>query len=110
MSLTAVLDLIVFNKVGSPQFMAWLAVPMMALIIFELPRLKIPVAGLLVIAVTTNLIYPVFYIDLMGLGDLSVGLLTIRNALLIVMLVYANLRLSELSRNSFLKVTSPART
>ena len=98
MALTAVLDLIVFNKVGSPQFMAWLAVPMMALIIFEVPRLRIPLVGLLILAATTNLIYPVFYIDLMGLGDLSVGLLTIRNALLIAMLVYANLRLSELTR------------
>jgi hypothetical protein len=78
--------------------MAWLAVPMMALLIFEVPRLKIPIVGLLILAATTNLIYPVFYIDLMGLGDLSVGLLTIRNALLIAMLVYANLRLSELTR------------
>ncbi len=98
MAFTAVLDLIVFNKVGSPQFMAWLAVPMMALIIYEVPRLRIPVVGLLILAATTNLIYPVFYIDLMGLGDLSVGLLTIRNVLLIAMLVYANLRLSELTR------------
>ncbi|MEO0061269.1 MAG: hypothetical protein RL343_887 [Actinomycetota bacterium] len=98
MSLTAVLDLIVFNKVGSPQFMAWLAIPMIALIIFKVPRLKIPAIALLIIAAITNLIYPIFYIDLMGLGDLSVGLLTARNALLIGILVYANLRLSELTR------------
>lgn len=99
MSLTAVLDLIVFNKVGSPQFMAWLAIPMMALFIFNVPRLKIPAITLLLIAATTNLIYPIFYIDLMGLGDLSVGLLTARNALLIGLLVYANLRLSALLKS-----------
>ena len=99
MSLTAVLDLIVFNKVGSPQFMAWLAIPMMALIIFSVPRLKILTVSLLLIAATTNLIYPIFYIDLIGLGDLSVGLLTFRNTLLIGLLVYANLRLSALTKS-----------
>jgi hypothetical protein len=71
---------------------------MIALIIFKVPRLKIPAITLLIIAAATNLIYPIFYIDLMGLGDLSVGLLTARNALLIGILVYANLRLSELTR------------
>jgi len=99
MSLTAVLDLIVFNKVGSPQFIAWLAIPMIALIIFNVPRLKLPITALLVIAATTNLIYPIFYIDLMGLGDLSVGLLTFRNAMLIGILVYSNLRLSALIKS-----------
>lgn len=103
MALTAVLDLIVFNKVGSPQFMAWLAVPMMALIIFDVPKLKFATVALLLIALLTNLIYPIFYIDLMSLGDLSVGLLTARNALLIGTLIYANLRLSAL-------IKSPIRT
>lgn len=96
-SFTGVLDLIVFNKVGSPQFMAWLAVPIIAMIIFGVDRLWIPITGLLLVAVITNLIYPVFYIDLMGLGDLSVALLSVRNALLIALLVYANIRLGELS-------------
>lgn len=104
MSLTAVLDLIVFNKVGSPQFMAWLAVPAIAMIIFGVPKLRTPIVGLLLIAITTNLVYPIFYIDLMGLGDLSVGLLTLRNALLIAMLVYANLRLSALGKSKSLAI------
>ena len=97
-SFTAVLDLIVFNKVGSPQFMSWLAVPMIALIIFGAQRLWLPIAGLGLIAVTTNLVYPIFYLDLMGLGDLSVVLLTARNLLLIAMLVYANIRLGDLAK------------
>lgn len=110
MSLTGVLDLIVFNKVGSPQFMAWLAVPMLAMIIFKVPKLKIAIIGLLLVAITTNLVYPIFYMDLMGLGDLSVGLLTIRNALLIALLVYANLRLSAISKKPNEKIKSPATT
>lgn len=98
MAMTGVLDLIVFNKVGSPQFMAWLAIPMMALIIFNGRKLRLLITGLMLIAATTNLVYPVFYMDLMGLGSLSVILLTIRNALLISMLVYANVRLGALSK------------
>jgi hypothetical protein len=100
MALTAVLDLIVFNKVGSPQFMAWLAVPMIALIIFNVQKLGLPVTGLILIAVTTNLVYPIFYMDLMGLGNTSVILLTLRNALLIAMLVYANVRLGALAKQA----------
>jgi hypothetical protein len=98
MAMTAVLDLIVFNKVGSPQFMAWLAIPMIALLIFNGRKLRLLITGLMLIAATTNLVYPVFYMDLMGLGSLSVILLTIRNALLISMLVYANVRLGALSK------------
>lgn len=97
-SVTAVLDLIVFNKVGSPQFMAWLAVPVMAWIYFEQPIKKLLLAGFLSVAFLTNLIYPVFYLDLMGLGDISVSLLTARNLLLIALLVWANLQLGKLGK------------
>lgn len=98
-SLTAVLDLIVFNKVGSPQFMSWLAVPAIAWIFLELKITWFPAVALGLIALLTNLVYPVFYLDLMGLGDVSVVLLTARNALLIAMLIWANLQLSRLSRS-----------
>jgi hypothetical protein len=102
-SLTAVLDLIVFNKVGSPQFMSWLALPVIALIYFGVQRLWIPVIGAFLIAIATNLVYPITYMDLMGLGDLSVALLTVRNGLLIAMLVYANIRLGALSKNAVIR-------
>ena len=105
---TAVLDLIVFNKVGSPQFMSWLALPVLALILFGIPKLWMPITGTLLIAVTTNLVYPISYMDLMGLGDFSVTLLTIRNLLLIGLLVYANVRLGSLTKKNNLK--NPAAT
>jgi hypothetical protein len=98
-ALTAVLDLIVFNKVGSPQFMIWLAVPIAAWIFFELPKAKAAVAFGLVIAALTQLVYPILYIDLMGLGDSSMVALTLRNAALLAFLVWANLQLSALTRN-----------
>ncbi len=95
--LTATLDLIVFNKVGSPQFELWLAVPLMAGILFELPKWRLPVAVGLSIALLTNLLYPIFYMDLMVLGWLGIAILTIRNALLVALLVWANFRLSKLA-------------
>ena len=97
-STTAVLDLIVFNKVGSPQFMAWLALPLIALILFEIKKIAMPIAGFCAIALLTNLVYPISYMDLMGLGDVSVTLLTLRNLFLVLMLVWANLRLGSLSK------------
>ena len=70
-ALTGVLDLIVFNKVGSPQFMAWLALPLIALIYFELANKWFAVTCIFTIGLITNLVYPIFYMDLMSLGDLS---------------------------------------
>jgi hypothetical protein len=95
--LTATLDLIVFNKVGSPQFEGWLAVPLMAGLLFGLPKWRFPLALGAAIALVTNLIYPIFYMDLMVVGDLGVWLLTVRNAALVALLVWANLRLKKLA-------------
>jgi hypothetical protein len=97
MSLTAVLDLIVFNKVGSPQYDGWLAIPVMAGLLFGYPKWRTAVVGILAIGVLTNLIYPVFYSDLMSLQVFAVLLITLRNATLIAMLVWANRRLSQLA-------------
>jgi hypothetical protein len=95
--LTATLDLIVFNKVGSPQFELWLAVPLMAGVLFSLDKWRLPIALGLAIALLTNLLYPIFYMDLMVLGWLGIAILTLRNALLIAFLVWANVRLSKLA-------------
>jgi hypothetical protein len=95
--LTATLDLIVFNKVGSPQFELWLAVPLMAGILFGLPNWRLPIIAGSTIALLTNLLYPIFYMDLMALGWLGIAILTMRNVLLIALLVWANLRLTKLA-------------
>jgi hypothetical protein len=96
--LTAVLDLIVFNKVGSPQFMIWLAVPIAAWIFFELPSAQAAVVFGLTISALTQLVYPILYIDLMGLGDSSMLALTARNVGLLLFLVWANRQLSALTK------------
>ena len=94
-SLTGVLDLIVFNKVGSPQFMMWLAVALVAVIFFEVRSIKTPLVIGGTILLLTQLIYPVFYTELLGLETLPLWLLTIRNLLLVWLLIWANLRLSR---------------
>jgi hypothetical protein len=98
-ALTAVLDLIVFNKVGSPQFMAWLAVPTIAWIIFDRAKKKFLIAAVLLIALLTQLVYPLLYIDLMGYGWLSIATLTARNLSLIALLVWSNLQLAKLAKH-----------
>ena len=94
-SLTGVLDLIVFNKVGSPQFMMWLAVALVAIIFFEVRSIKTPLVIGGTILLLTQLIYPVFYTELLGLETLPLWLLTIRNLLLVWLLIWANFRLSR---------------
>ena len=92
-ALTGVLDLIVFNKVGSPQFMIWLAVPLVALVYFGINKSKVALAMGAAILLLTQLVYPVFYIELLGLETMPLGLLTVRNLLLVALLIWANTQL-----------------
>ena len=92
-ALTGVLDLIVFNKVGSPQFMIWLAVPLVALVYFGINKSKVALAMGAAILLLTQLVYPVFYIQLLGLETMPLGLLTVRNLLLVALLIWANSQL-----------------
>ena len=92
-ALTGVLDLIVFNKVGSPQFMIWLAVPLVTLVYFGIKKSKVALAMGAAILLLTQLVYPVLYIELLGLEIMPLGLLTVRNLLLVVLLIWANTQL-----------------
>ncbi|CAB4553771.1 unannotated protein [freshwater metagenome] len=94
-ALTGVLDLIVFNKVGSPQFMIWVAVPLVALIYFGVSKSKVALAIGAAILLLTQFVYPIFYVELLSLQTLPLGLLTLRNVLLVALLVWANVRLSK---------------
>ena len=94
-SLTGVLDLIVFNKVGSPQFMIWVSVALVALVYFKVQGAKTALVMGAAILTLTQLIYPIFYIGLLGLETFPLVLLTLRNLLLIALLVWANIQLSK---------------
>ena len=85
--------LILFNKVGSPQFAGWLAVP----VIFGLvsarfdggPAFRVPAVLALLIGALTQAIYPYLYGALLGLDTTQLVLLTARNALYLVLFAWA---------------------
>ncbi len=92
-SLGLVAALIAFNKVGSPQFISWLAVPVIL-------GLATPLAGnrrwfatpavlVAVIAALTQTIYPYLYGWLLSLNPLLLVVLSARNLLLFFVLGWA---------------------
>ena len=99
-SLTAVLDLIVFNKVGSPQFATWLAVPIVLGILYGSANWKLPMFSVIALGVTTYLIYPVFYDYILDAQTWALVILLVRNIGYIALLVWANRELIRLRSNS----------
>lgn len=87
--LALVTTFIIFNKVGSPQFITWLA-PVMVLGLVWDGRRFAPLALMsLVIAALTQYIYPWFYWAVVGAFPEGAAALFIRNALLVVLFVVA---------------------
>ncbi|WP_164088439.1 glycosyltransferase 87 family protein [Frondihabitans sp. 762G35] len=77
---------IVFNKVGSPQYMLWLT-PIVAVgLVIRPPDWKVPAILLLVIAALTTIVFPSFYFALIALNPVVVTVLAARNVLLVVLL------------------------
>jgi hypothetical protein len=103
LALALVTALIAFNKVGSPQFISWLCVPvLLGLATQEAANrwsFRLPAAGVLVIAFLTQLVYPVFYGRVLSLDPFGLTILSLRNALLFVLLGWAVLTLVRLVRS-----------
>ncbi|MBH0131405.1 glycosyltransferase 87 family protein [Salinibacterium sp. NK8237] len=104
LSLALVSAMIVVNKVGSPQFVAWLAVPIvLGLLVDRMEgslRFRIPAALGLAIAALTQLVYPYFYDQLLAANPIMVSILTVRNLLLIALLASAIVHLVKLGSHS----------
>ena len=96
--------LILFNKVGSPQFVTWLAVPIVFGLTASLtgrgPSFRVPVVLALVIAGLTQAIYPYLYSELLSRQpDFTLLLiLSARNVLYIVLFVWAVAAIVEAMR------------
>jgi len=84
---------IAVNKVGSPQFVTWLAVPViLGLSTAATGRgasFRFPAALSLVIALLTQVIYPSFYQQLLALNVWMLLILSARNLLYLVLLAWA---------------------
>jgi hypothetical protein len=96
LSLAFVVALIVTNKVGSPQFVAWLAAPVVLGLVLSRrggPSFVLPAGLALGIAVLTQVIYPWRYDDLLGLDPALLVVITLRNAAEVVLLGVALVQL-----------------
>ena len=93
LALALTVALIAFNKVGSPQFVGWIAVPIIAGLVASAAghgrSFRTPAAIGLAIAGLTQLIYPYFYNYLLWVNPLMLTVLTVRNALYFVLLGWA---------------------
>jgi len=85
--------LILFNKVGSPQFVTWLAVPIVlglsTAATGRATSFRFPAALALVIAGLTQLIYPDLYDQLLALNVWMLLVLSVRNLLYLALLAWA---------------------
>lgn len=101
LSLALVAALIAFNKVGSPQFIAWLAVPIVLGLTTRYGENRwwfaAPAFMGLVAAALTQLIYPYLYGLLLGLNPFMLVIISARNILVFVVFGWAILTLWRLN-------------
>ena len=89
LALGIVAALIAFNKVGSPQYIDWLAAPVVLGIIMCGRRFLTPAILVAVTAALTQLFYPYLYDQLLVLNAWVLAALTARNVMLFVVLGWA---------------------
>jgi hypothetical protein len=89
LALAMTVALIAFNKVGSPQYIGWLAVPLVYGLVIDRRRFRVPAILALVIALLTQAFYPYLYLELLNLNPWLVAVLSLRNILEFVLLGYA---------------------
>ena len=86
-ALVLTIVLIVFNKVGSPQYIAWLAAPVAIALALRLPGWRPTAWTVLTIAGLTQIVFPLFYSGVLY-GHVPVSLVLVaRNVLLVTLLV-----------------------
>jgi glycosyl transferase family 87 len=83
---------IALNKVGSPQYYTWLPAPVL-LGLLTTRAFRSPAVLVLVVSAFTFLIYPIGYDGVLALDPVMVGVLAIRNALVVLLFLWALLRL-----------------
>ena len=103
LALALTLAMIIFNKVGSPQFVTWLAVPIVfGLITAASGRsrpFRVPAVLGLGIAALTQTFYPYLYHELLGVPQPGMVLvLTARNLLYIALFAWAVVALVDVVR------------
>lgn len=76
------------NKVGSPQFVSWFAVPLLAMVLVNASRATTVLVALIgSVAVLTHVIYPYAYFAFLELRTVPLVLVTVRNLAEVALLV-----------------------
>jgi hypothetical protein len=85
-SLALVTTFVVLNKVGSPQYILWIAPVVTVGVLTDWAHWRVPAYLTVAISLLTTLVFPVFYMPLIA-GDVgALLLLTLRNGLLVLLL------------------------
>ena len=92
-ALALVTTFVVLNKVGSPQYMLWIAPVVAVGVAHDWAAWRAAAYLTLVIGAATTLIFPIFYLPLVHGDAGAILLLTVRNALLVVLLGWSVLAL-----------------
>jgi len=91
---------VVFNKVGSPQFMVWLSPAVAVGLAYSARMWRVPAVLLIAVGALTFVVYPLFYDALSHNNPVMAGVLTLRNLLLVVLFVWAVRQLFLMGRTS----------
>ncbi|ROP73541.1 uncharacterized protein DUF2029 [Frigoribacterium sp. PhB107] len=94
-ALTLAITLIVFNKVGSPQYVLWIAPVVAAGLWADAAAFRAPARIVAWAAGLTTLVFPVLYLPLIDLDPVAVAVLGARNVLLVGLFGWCVLRLVE---------------
>jgi hypothetical protein len=92
-ALALVSAFVVFNKVGSPQYMLWIAPVVTVGLARSWLQWRTPAYLMTAIGVLTTLVFPVLYLPLLDGNPIAVLILTVRNGLLVILLGWSVARL-----------------
>lgn len=85
--------LIVFNKVGSPQYMLWLTPIVTVGLAADPRRWRVPGWWMIAIGFTTTLVFPVLYLPLIDGNPIAALVLLVRNVMVVGMFGWSVLEL-----------------
>ncbi len=88
LALSFVVVLMLANKVGSPQFVTWLAAPIILGLVLRPRRFLVPAVLAAAIALLTHVLYPYLYGWLLVAHPAFVLLVTVKAGLLVALLVW----------------------
>lgn len=111
LALLFVAALVATNKVGSPQYIGWFAVPVVWGLVAGRPSARrfLPVAvAALPMALLTQVVYPGFYDQVLTVQPWILVVLTLRNALEVAVLVWSVVVLVRLGLRARARTATPA--